>query len=243
MIAKLYELIAALGYVHPLHPALTHAPIGGVMVAFFLALTALLLRKPALLTSAHHAVTVALVLLIPTVLAGILDWQQYYAGALLFPIQMKMALATLLFILLLTTWLLGRNPNPRPVLMLGLYTLCFLNVAGLGYFGGELVFGGRNNTHTHNTEQNYQAGETVFTSNCSGCHINGGNIIRPDLPLHSSKKLQNFDSFIAFIRDPKLPDGSKGPMPDFSAAKLTEQQARDLYDYVIHKLAKNPTPE
>lgn len=235
MIDKLYDLTAQIGYLHPLHPALTHLPVGGVMVAFFLALAALLLKKNSLFTSAYHAATVAFVMLIPTALVGFLDWQHYYSGAWLFPIKMKMGLATLLFILLFITLLVGRKSEERRAVMMCLYFLCLMNVAGIGYFGGELVFG----HHGAKTEQDFQEGQKIFTSNCSGCHVNGGNVINPSFPLKTSLKLQSYEIFIAFVRDPKLPDGTKGPMPDFTADKLSDQQAHELYNYIVNKLAKS----
>lgn len=234
MIDKVYEIFAKIGYVHPLHPALTHAPVGGVMVGFCLTAVAIVWRKPALIKSSYHAICVAFALLLPTVVMGILDWQHYYSGAWIFPIQMKIALASLLFFLLLTTVIVGRKPDLHPATMLVLCSLCLLNVMGLGYFGGELVYGDR----SVGKDPDFQAGHQVFISHCSGCHVNGGNIFFPNLPLHSAPQLQSYESFIAFVRNPTLPDGTKGPMPEFPPAKLSDQQARELYDYVVNKLAK-----
>lgn len=234
MIDKLYELFAQIGYVHPLHPALTHGPVGGVMVAFCLMAVALLWRRYSLLLSAYHAIGVAFVLLIPTVMAGILDWQHYYSGAWVFAIQMKIALASLLFILLAITLIYGQNPKARPATMACLCSLCLVNVMGLGYFGGELVYAGRMTKEGNN----FQAGQKVFINHCSGCHVNGGNIFYSNLPLHSAPQLQSYETFIAFVRNPTLPNGAKGPMPTFTPAKLSDQQARDLYEYVVNRLAK-----
>lgn len=239
MIDKIYELVAKIGYVHPLHPALTHGPVGGVMVGFCLIAVALLWRWHSLIKSSYHAICVAFALLIPTVAAGILDWQHYYSGAWIFPIQMKIALASLLFVLLSITLIVGRKPNVRPVTLLFLCSLCLVNVMGLGYFGGELVYGDR----SVGKEQNFQIGRKVFVSHCSGCHVNGGNIFFPNLPLHSAPQLQSYETFIAFVRNPTLPNGKKGPMPKFTPAKLSDQQAHDLYDYVVNRLAKTKRME
>jgi hypothetical protein len=141
MIDKLYDLFAKIGYVHPIHPAFTHGPIGAMMVAFGLALSVLLWRRheQELLTSAYYTVIIAFVLLIPTVLVGILDWQHYYSGAWIFQVKMKIALASLLFVLLSITLIVGRFPNRRYSIMLVLFTLCLFNVLALGHIGGELV--------------------------------------------------------------------------------------------------------
>jgi len=94
MIDRLYDLLGKMGYIHPLHPPFTHGPIGAVIVAFCFGLGMLLWRRQNFFQSAYYAVAIALVLLFPTVLAGIMDWQYYYSGAWIFPIQMKIALAT-----------------------------------------------------------------------------------------------------------------------------------------------------
>jgi uncharacterized membrane protein len=234
MIDKLYDLIGKIGYIHPLHPPFTHGPIGGVIVAFCFGLGMWWWRRQNFLQSAYYAAAIALVLLFPTVLAGIMDWQYYYSGAWIFPIQMKIALAILLFILLSVTLIVGRIPDVRPSVMMLLYTLCVFNVTGLGYFGGRLVYEGRTPAAT----DGLFPGRDVFVGHCSGCHSNGGNIIYPNLPLRSAPQLVSYEKFIAFVRDPKLPDGSKGPMPDFTENKLSDQQAYELYGYVIKGFAK-----
>lgn len=234
MIEKIYDLLGKMGYIHPLHPPFTHGPIGGVIVAFCLGLAMLWWRRQNLLQSAYYAAAIALILLIPTVLTGIMDWQYYYSGAWIFQIQIKIALAALLFILLSTTLIVGRIPDVRPSIMMLLFTLCLFNVIGLGYFGGQLVYEGR----TPTVKDGLFPGRNTFVGHCSGCHSNGGNILYPNLPLRSAPQLASYEKFIEFVRDPKLPDGSKGPMPDFTQHDLSDQQAQDLYDYVIKGFAK-----
>jgi len=235
MIDRLYELLSKMGYIHPLHPPFTHGPIGAVIVAFCFGLGMLLWRRQNFFQSAYYAVAIALLLLFPTVLAGIMDWQYYYSGAWIFPIQMKIALATLLFILLSITLIVGRIPNVRPSIMMLLLILCLFNVLGLGYFGGQLVYEGR----TPAVSEALLPGRHVFVSRCSGCHANGGNILYPNLPLRTAPQLASYEEFIAFVRDPKLPNGSKGPMPVFTQHDLSDQQAHALYEYIINGLAKS----
>jgi mono/diheme cytochrome c family protein len=76
------------------------------------------------------------------------------------------------------------------------------------------------------------AGEKTFNLQCSRCHPNGGNVILPDLPLRGSSKLADFNTFLSFIRDPKMPDGSEGVMPVFSKKQLSDQEAKTLYNYI-----------
>ena len=234
MIGELYDLLGKMGYIHPLHPPFTHGPIGGVIVAFCCGLGMLLWRRQNLLQSAYYAAAIALVLLLPTVLAGIMDWQYYYSGAWIFPIRMKIALATLLFILLTITLIVGRIPDVRPSIMMFLFILCLFNVMGLGYFGGQLVYEGR----TPTVKDGLSPGRNIFVGHCSGCHSNGGNIIYPNLPLRSAPQLESYEKFIEFVRNPKLPDGSKGPMPAFTEQNISNRQVQELYEYVIKGFSK-----
>lgn len=234
MIDKLYDLLGKMGYIHPLHPPFTHGPIGAVIVAFCFGLGLLFWRKQNFFQSAYYAVAIAFVLLFPTVLAGIMDWRYYYSGAWIFPIKMKMALAALLFILLSITLVVGRIPNVSHSIMMLLLILCLFNVMGIGYFGGQLVYEGR----TPSVIASLLPGRNVFVSHCSGCHSNGGNILYPHLPLRTAPQLISYEKFIEFVRNPKLPDGSTGPMPVFTPHDLSDQQARELYEYIINGLAK-----
>ncbi len=236
MIETIYSLLEKIGYIHPVHPPFTHGPIGAVFVAFFLGLAALLWRRQNLLLSAYHAVIIAFILLIPTVLAGIMDWQHFYSGAWIFPIQMKIGLAISLFILLSITLIVFQIKNVRSSILITLFTLCFFNVMGLGYFGGQLVYEGR----TPAVSEAFLTGQKIFVNHCSGCHPNGGNILFPNLPLRTAPQLKSYQTFIEFVRNPILPNGSKGPMPVFTQNKLSDPQAEELYSYIIHGLA-NPS--
>jgi len=76
------------------------------------------------------------------------------------------------------------------------------------------------------------SGTEIFNDNCRVCHQNGGNLINPNMPLRGSLKLADFDTFLAYIRNPKLPDGSQGSMPVFSESQISDQQAKELYHYI-----------
>ena len=235
MIEAIYNLLEKIGFIHPIHPPFTHGPIGAVFVAFFLGLAVLIWRRQNLLLSAYHAVIIAFILLIPTVLAGIMDWQHYYSGAWIFPIKMKIALATSLFILLSITLIVYQIKDVRPSILMLLFTLCLFNVMGLGYFGGQLVYEGR----IPAVSEEFLEGQKIFVNHCSGCHPNGGNILFPNLPLRTAPQLKDYQTFIEFVRKPTLPNGSIGPMPAFTQSKLADEKAEELYSYIIHGLA-NP---
>ena len=70
----------------------------------------------------------------------------------------------------------------------------------------------------------------VFSTNCAGCHINGGNIIRRGKNLkEKALKKYGMDS-IANISN--LVTNGKGIMPAYKA-RLSEQQIIDVSAYVL----------
>ncbi len=70
----------------------------------------------------------------------------------------------------------------------------------------------------------------VFSANCAGCHINGGNIIRRGKNLkQKALKKYGMDS-IANISN--LVTNGKGIMPAYKA-RLSEQQIIDVSAYVL----------
>ena len=238
MIEFLYQALAKIGYTHPIHPPVTHATVGMVIGAFVFGITAWKLRHQGLSQAAHYCIILALIALFPTVLSGFMDWQHYYAGAWLFPIKMKLPLAGLLLILLVFALSVGSRATTISKQALIIYALCLLNVTALGYFGGELVYGGRasgklSDTNTLTTDANIQAGATLYNQTCSACHPNGGNSIKQNLPLKQAPQLVNFDTFFAYIQSPKARDGSTTIMPPFPADKLSGEDAQKIYQYIV----------
>ena len=238
MIEFLYRALAKIGYTHPLHPPVTHATVGMVIGAFVFGIAAWKLRHQGLSQAAHYCIILALIALFPTVLSGFMDWQHYYAGAWLFPIKMKLALAALLLILLVFALSAGYRAEAISKSAVVLYGLCLLNVTALGYLGGELVFG-----KTSSGREVEVVGSAVsseqFATSCGSCHPGGGNTIKPNLPLRSAPQLVNFETFLVYIRNPKARDGSQTIMPSFSPDKLSEKQAREIYQYVTQVLKEN----
>ena len=240
MLNSLYDLLDSIGYLHPIHPAMTHMPIGLVVGSLLMGIAARVLSHPPLARAAYYTLVLALIFLFPTVAFGLMDWERYYAGAWLHPIQMKMILATVLFLLLVVGVVMGHRKQGQSPWLLPVYALCFMTVTALGYFGGQLVYGGR----TPHASPEFRPGERVFDSNCSGCHAHGGNSILPDYPLRGAPALERYDDFIRFIRDPTLSNGAKGPMPAFPATRISDEQAHQLYDYitqVVEHPARKPS--
>ena len=236
MFNSVYEFLGKLGYHHPIHPTEVHMPIGMVVGALGFTLLALIFRWKNLRLTAHHCIIFGCAFIVPTMLFGFMDWQHFYGGAWLFPIKMKLILAPALLVITFTAYVLGRKLGVESKVVILLYSICFCLVVTLGYFGGQMVYG----VPRSPAVKTYEAGAKIFKANCSACHPHGGNVIMPNLPLISAPQLKSLDSFVAFIRNPKKPDGSRGVMPPFPPAKISPEQARELYEYIYHVL-KNPT--
>jgi uncharacterized membrane protein len=230
-----YNLLNQIGYMHPIHPAMVHMPIGLVVGATAFLGIAAYTRLHHFRTSGHHALTLALIFWFPTVLFGIMDWR-YLGGAWLLVIKIKLALAAALFVFLVTGVVLGYLGKATLRSMMAIYGLSFATVVALGYFGGQLVYAGL----APAGPTRYMAGEKVFDKNCTGCHAHGGNVISPNLPLSSAPQLAKFEEFEQFIRAPHTPDGTPGAMPAFPSAKISDEDTKALYDYIVNVIV-NPT--
>jgi mono/diheme cytochrome c family protein len=245
VVDSIYQLFAALGYSHPIHPPVTHMTIGLTGGALFFALGAQFLHRHNLRVTARHACVLAFIFIFPTVLLGVLDWIHFYNAALIRPIKMKMILAATLFVLLAAGTILGSERRERPVLAIGVYAAAFVCAAGLGYFGGNLVFGSGVVQPSRTGEPGpvslgspvpaeLQAGGDLFAGNCAACHARGGNVVEPTLPLRDAPQLESFDRFARFVHAPTMPGGKPGPMPSFPASKLGDQELREIYEYIMH---------
>ena len=63
---SVYQVLAKIGYTHPLHPTLTHLVMGLVMGAFVFLLIAKFFRRGSLAQTARHCIVLALISLLPT---------------------------------------------------------------------------------------------------------------------------------------------------------------------------------
>jgi cytochrome c553 len=97
---------------------------------------------------------------------------------------------------------------------------------GGGMMGGGMMGSGQSG------QGKTLSGAEVFNANCSSCHPNGGNTIMPNLPLKGAPQFADYDSFLAYIRHPTIPNGSPGPMPAFPPERISDEQARNLYQYL-----------
>jgi mono/diheme cytochrome c family protein len=235
VIESLYAYLSQMGYSHPLHAPMTHLPLGMTIGAFLFGLLARCLRKPALVATARHCSILAFVSLFPTVVLGIMDWQHFYGGAWLFPIRIKILLASILAVLLLICLLLERKAEVMRRTLLGFLTLAVLTSATLGYFGGELVFGGRKTPESDSSVESRQ-GANAFSKACASCHPRGENPFKPELPPKTAPQLKNFQTFLSYLRAPKARDGSNTIMPPFPEDQLSEAEAKLIYQYIVREL-------
>jgi uncharacterized membrane protein len=140
MIENLYGLLKAIGFTHPLHPLLVHVPMGMVIGTVVFSLAGLIWQKENLDQTAYHCSVLALVAVIPTIIAGILDWQHAFGGEWRTLIVVKFVLGILLTVLLAIAVVLKQKGASRKQLLI-LYFLCLACAGGLGFSGGELVYG------------------------------------------------------------------------------------------------------
>lgn len=230
----LYGILGSLGYHHPLHPPLVHLPIGMVAGAFLFQLWAVAGKRPEMAITARHCSTLALVAVPLAAIAGYLDWQHYYAGAWALPVRVKLFLAGALLGLLCFR-LLQRRLDSMPRFQVLFYGLPLLLAAGLGYFGGELVYADSRQAAAMVMASDL-SGEQLFQMNCGRCHPHGENTLKPTLPLRGAPQLANEQVFVEYLRNPQARDGSTTYMPAFAKDRLTDREAMQIRKYVIEVL-------
>jgi uncharacterized membrane protein len=137
----LYETLRSIGYTHPLHPPMTYLPLGMVIGSLLFSLISVFPRCGKFSVTARHCITLGFVGVFPTMLLGYLDWQYFYGGRLILPIQMKLILAAVLTLLLSLAVVLYWKLPAQDKRIFAVHLLCFATIVGIGFFGGELVFG------------------------------------------------------------------------------------------------------
>jgi mono/diheme cytochrome c family protein len=247
-IDALYQLLSKIGFKDPLHAPLTHFPVALAVGAFLFFLVAILFRRKSLVFTARHVSILAFLFAFPTILFGVFDWLRFFKGAWIFEIKIKMILAGAVLVILAVGIILGRKLPVRTAPMLIAYALAAVAVIGLGYYGARLVYGGWTSGASVAVAEGaaggqagakpasqaaLKAGGDLFAANCQRCHPNGDNVMMAQLPLKTSKRLSSGKSFMAFLRAPGLPDGTKGLMPAFPPKQLSDQQAGELYAYIM----------
>ena len=76
-----------------------------------------------------------------------------------------------------------------------------------------------------------QTGEALFKQNCSVCHVNGGNIVNPQKPLHKKEREANgvktASDIVKKMRNP-------GPgMTMFDEKTISNKDAHKIAEYIL----------
>ena len=140
MVERLYSFLESIGFTHPLHPMLTHIPMGMVMGMVLFSLAGILWRNNNLVQTAHHCAILALIFIFFVIIAGFTDWIHLQEASWNKYIIIKMVLAVLLTSLLIVSIILKKR-GATPSSMLLVYLLCLACAGGLGYSGGTLAYG------------------------------------------------------------------------------------------------------
>jgi uncharacterized membrane protein len=141
MIDLIYQTLAKIGYSHPLHPAITHIPMGMIIGGFLFAVGSVVMKKDDLAKAAHYCYTLALIFVLPTMMLGYMDWLYKFDAEWNRLILTKIILAVMLTVMLVITFFYGKNVKIDIKQKLILYGICFAIAMGLGFIGGELQYG------------------------------------------------------------------------------------------------------
>jgi uncharacterized membrane protein len=230
----IYEILQSIGYPHPIHPPLVHLPVGLVMAALIFSLAAIVLKRDSLAQTARHTALLALLALPVAAGAGFLDWQHFYGGAWLFPIQMKMILAAVLLVLLAIA-AIGTSPKVsqtrNPV---ALYILCLIVVAGIGFFGGELVYGRKDLGQPAQTENLLvQDGRQIFEQKCAMCHLTDSTQTKVGPGLKGLYQRESLPVSDRTVSDETVRDQIRSPYSNMPAfPDLSAEQMEALLEYM-----------
>ncbi len=80
--------------------------------------------------------------------------------------------------------------------------------------------------------ETFNRGEKIFKANCSGCHLNGQNLIKADKPIIGSLKLKSKGVLKKFLESPPQ------PMPKYDNITSMDAQFDSLYEYLIMLMGK-----
>jgi uncharacterized membrane protein len=141
MIESLYNFLGMLGFHHPLHPIIVHIPMGMVVGAVAFSLADMKWPEKNFALTAYHCIILALVAVVPTYIAGLLDWQQWFAGDFNRWIIIKLILGVVLTVMLAVTVVQKQKGAPQKKMFV-LYLINLAICGGLGFSGGELLYGG-----------------------------------------------------------------------------------------------------
>ena len=98
----------------------------------------------------------------------------------------------------------------------------FFTVAGLGYSGGRMVFGGSPPAGS----KTGPAGEKIYNATCRASHPNGGNAMMANLPIPVPKRWQISRHLMTLYVSPCCPAGLKAPCRIFLIKRFPIEKSR-----------------
>ena len=117
------------------------------------------------------------------------------------------------------------------ILLLGLFLV-------LTSPNGEIPLGARGKLLAAEVPEGQSALEQ-FNQTCGACHPEGGNVFKPYMPLKRAPQLQDFDSFLSYVRHPSPRDGSDCIMPAYPVENFSDQQAREIFQEILRLREKD----
>jgi uncharacterized membrane protein len=141
MFQSFYGFLEGLGYTYPVHPPITHIPVGLTIGALIFTLIAVIFGREKLRLSGWHAAMLSLIGVVPTALFGYMDWQHRMGGTWMPEIGWKIGLASALFVFQFAALFVARKGKVGFALSIVLHVVCFGLVMALGVIGSKLVYG------------------------------------------------------------------------------------------------------
>jgi len=233
MASVFYDFLKNLGYNHPFHPVLTHVPVGLVIASFIFMVLGFFLRGSTYGQTARRCIVLALISAIPTAVAGYFDWQIFYAGSYIFPINMKLILTALLLVLLLILVFISFKNEENLTKRFLIHFLSLLVVGGIGYFGGELVYGKKTSPPTIEINESAVAGMELFDKKCSFCHLTDSTETKVGPGLKGIFQMENLPNSGKPVTSDNIEQQLKTPfnkMPSFK--RLKDDEIKSLTDYL-----------
>jgi len=243
MFDGIYNALQSIGYTHPVHPFLVPVPIGMVIGVFLFGLGSWIFKKPTLAQTARHCSILAILFSPLAILAGLMDWQYYYKGVWLIPVIVKMVLAGLLLAALGTAVFRSGVKTIEIKRLMPLYFFCFLLVIGLGFFGGELVYGAHGmpgleretRTPAATRQSLNQQGADLFAKRCAFCHLTSSRKTKIGPGLQGLFQRKTLPVSNRSVTEENLRRQLTTPvknMPSFP--NFTEQEVQSLIAYLKH---------
>lgn len=159
-----------------------------------------------------------------------MDWLHFFDGSLLLPFKMKLILAVILVSFLLLAAVLGFFGERFKKMVFVLYAISLITTIGLGYFGGEIVYGTRA-PEGDELGALVARGTLVFQKNCTACHRSDSPAKKIGPGLKGLFKADKFpvsgrptteDNFRSLLRKPIAKMPPFGHLPDEEVEALVE---------------------